>query len=171
MAHLDPEIVPFGRIKEKARKDICECAEFLEASDENLLTPRDIWMRLLRSLDGLENFEKRLIKLEGRDTTAIITAKLLNACAFYYLMSEYAKGATVCDSSILHIQLANKRALQVATIARIAATWHFGFEDVLLAFDIGNLARSHLQGTRQTRDLLELQLYTGRRNYDPAEDV
>ena len=101
-------------------------------------------MRRLRSLDGLEDFEKRLIEFEGQDTIAIITAGLPNACAVYYLMSEYARNATGCDSSIFHIKLANKGALQAAILARETATLNFGFEDVvLLALDIGNLARSH----------------------------
>ena len=171
MTHLDPEIVPFGCIKEIARKNIGESAEFLEASDKTLLTPRDIWTRLLRSLDELEDFENRLIELEGRETTAIIASGLPNACAAYYLMSEYSKGATTCDSSMLHIQLANRGALQVATLAREAVTWHFGFENVVLvALDFGNLARSPSQGVHQPRSLPDLQWYIGRRNYDPAED-
>ena len=35
------------RLKEKARKDIGETAEWLEESDQNVLTPRDIWTRIL----------------------------------------------------------------------------------------------------------------------------
>ena len=157
--HLNPDIVLFGRIKEKALKDIGESAEFLDASDENL-TPRDIWTCHHRSLDKLEDFENRLIELEGQETTAIIATVLPNACAFYYLMSEYSKGASTCDSSMLHIQLANKGAFQVATLAREAVTWHFKFEDVVLVtLDIVSLARSPCQGVHQTRSTRSLVVH------------
>lgn len=172
MAHLDPEIVLLGWIKEKARKDIAESTEFLEASEANLLIPCVIWTRLLRSLDGFKDFDKRLFELEGRETTAIIAFGQPKACALYFLISEYAKEATTRNSSILHIQLANNGMLRVAALAREAVTWHFGFEDVVhVALDISSLVRSSHIGMRQPRDLPELQLYTGRRYYKPTEKI
>ena len=72
-AYLPKTFVVVERLKEKAGKDIGECTDFLEAGPETLLTPRDIWTRLLHELDGLDDFERRLLKLEGRGPTAIVT--------------------------------------------------------------------------------------------------
>ena len=51
MQHLPRKIIPINRLKEKARKDIGETAEWFEESYENILTPCDIWTRILRELD------------------------------------------------------------------------------------------------------------------------
>ena len=63
--------------------------------------------------------------------------------------------------------------LQVAIFDCEAVTWHFGFEDVvLLALDIGSLARSPPLGTRlQLKHMSNLQWYLGRRKYDPVKHV
>ena len=140
LLNLDLVKVPFPRVREKARKDIDEYSNFLEKNDENRLIPRDIGIRLLRALNDLLDFDRRLRELEGRDITAIIAAGLPNECVIFHFMNEYAKGATARDVDIHLIQLACMGMLQVATFAREAVTWHFGFEDVvLLALDIGSL--------------------------------
>ena len=100
LLNLDPVKVPFPRVIEKARKDIGEYSNFLEKNDENRLIPRDIWIRLLRALNDLLDFDRRLRELEGRDITAIIAAGLPNACVIFHLMNEYAKGATARDGDI-----------------------------------------------------------------------
>ena len=51
------DVVRVERLKEKAENNIGECTDFLEAGPETLLTPRDIWTRLLRELDNLYDFE------------------------------------------------------------------------------------------------------------------
>ena len=61
MQHLPREIVPIERLKEKVRKDIGETAEWLDFSDLNVLTPRDIWIRIMRELDGLDDIDHRLL--------------------------------------------------------------------------------------------------------------
>ena len=60
-------------MKEKAGKDIGECTDFLEDGPDTLLTPRDIWPRFLREFAVLDDIERRLLKLEGRGPTAIVT--------------------------------------------------------------------------------------------------
>ena len=81
--NLPENVVPVERLKEKAGKDIGESTDFLEAGFKTLLTPRYIWTRLLRELDGLVEFERRLLELDGRGPTAIVTKKLPNACAVF----------------------------------------------------------------------------------------
>ena len=88
--NLPEDVVPVERLKETAGKDICECTDFLKAGPETLLTPRDIWTRLLRELDGLYDFERRILELEGRGPTAIVTTGLPNACAVFKLINEYS---------------------------------------------------------------------------------
>ena len=71
--NLPEDVVPVESLKDKAGKELGESTEFLEDGPETLLTPRDIWTRLLRELDGLVDFERRLLELEGRGPTAIVT--------------------------------------------------------------------------------------------------
>ena len=63
--NLSEDVVTVERLNEKAGKDIGECTDFLEAGPETLRTPRDIWTRLLCELDGLYDFEQRLLELKG----------------------------------------------------------------------------------------------------------
>ena len=48
MQHLPKKIVLMDRLKETARKDIGKTAEWLEETDENVVTLREIWTRILR---------------------------------------------------------------------------------------------------------------------------
>ena len=48
------------------RKDIGESAEWLDASEINMLTPMNIWVRWYREVDELEEFNTNLHPLEGR---------------------------------------------------------------------------------------------------------
>ena len=171
--NLDPVKVPFPRVRKKARKDIGKYSNYLEKNDENRLIHRDIWIRLLRALNDLLEFDRRQRELEGRHITAIIAVGLQNACAIFHLMNEYAKGATTRNGDIHRIQLACNGMLQVATFDREAVTWHFGLKVVvLLALDIGSLARAAPLGTRlRLKHMSDLQWYLGKRIYDPVEDV
>ena len=74
LLNLDPAKIPFPRFREKARKDIGEYSDFLEKNDENRLSPRDIWIHLLRTSNDFLDFDRRRRELEGRDITAIIAA-------------------------------------------------------------------------------------------------
>ena len=53
--NLPEDVVPVDRLKEKAGKDIGEYTDFLEDGPDTLLTPCDIWTRLLRELAGLDD--------------------------------------------------------------------------------------------------------------------
>ena len=103
MNNLPEDVVPVERLKEKARKENGECTDLLEAGSETLLTPRDIWTRLLRELDGLYDFERRILELEGRGPTAIVTTGLPNACAVFKLINEYSQAAAGSSGRIRHI--------------------------------------------------------------------
>ena len=147
--NLPEDVVPVERLKEKAGKDIGECTDFLEAGPETLLTPRDICTRLLRELDFLYDFERRLLELEGRWPTAIVTTTLPNACAVFNLINEYSQAAAGRSGRIRHIELADGGILKLAVLACRAVTWQFGFEDlVLIALDIENQGRSAMLGEK-----------------------
>ena len=165
--------MPVERLKEKAGNNIIECTDFLEAGPETLLTPRDIWTRLLPELDGFYYFERRILKLEGRGPTAIVTTELPNACAVFKLINECLQAAAGCSCRIRHIKLDDGGMLKLAALARRAVTWHLGFEDlVLIALDIENQGRSAmLEGKQPSRGSPDLQHYLGRHKYDPAEDI
>ena len=171
MNNLPEDVVPVERLKEKAGKDIGEFTDFMEAGSEALLTPRDIWTRLLRELDGLYDCERRILKLEGRGPTAIVTTKLPNDCAVFKLINEYSQAAA--GRSGRHIKLADGGMLKLAAHARRAVTWHLGFEDlVLIALDIENQGRSAMLGEKQpSRGSPDLQHYLGRPKYDTAEYI
>ena len=173
MTNLPEDVVPVERLKEKTGKDIGECTDFLEAGTETLLTPRDILTRLLRELDGLYDFRRRILKLESRGLTAIVTIGLPNACAVFKLINEYSQTAAGHSGRIGHIKLADGGMLKLAALARRAVTWHLGFEDlVLITFDIENQGRSAMLGEKQpSRGSPYLQHYLGRPKYDPAKNI
>ena len=92
--------------------------EWLEDSDEHRLIPRDIWTRMLRGLSGLDDYERRLLELEGRGPTAIVTSGLPNACAIHKLFTAYAIGSTGIGSTTHLNQLARNGTLKLASLAR-----------------------------------------------------
>jgi hypothetical protein len=171
MAHFPQELVPQDKLKEKARKDIGETTEYLEAPDGNLLTPRDIWVRLTRELDKLDGFEQILLILEGCEPTVIVARGLPNACAIFKLMNEYAKRASGYAGSIRHIELADGGTLKLSILARDLISWHFGIEELLIAaLDINSRCRAAPLGTHSVpRDSLEFYLGTG--IYDVEKDI
>ena len=170
MAHLPRELVPIKRLEYKARKEIGETADYLEASDDNQLLPRDIWVRLLRELDGLDDFEHRLLALEGQDITAIVCSGLPNACAVYKLLNEYSKQAAGKAGEIHSIELANGGTLQLAKMAQDFVSWHFGVEDLVTeALDMDSIGRSARVGTRQV--LSSLDHYLGEPIYPVERDI
>ena len=156
-----------------AEKNIGESTDFLESSYENRVTLRDIWVRILRELDGLDDLERRLLKLESREPTAIVTSGVPNACATYKLMNEYAQEATALGGRFYLIDLAKGGMLKLATLTGDAVCWHLGFGDlVLVALDIENSGRSPFLGERQQqKDAADLQLYFSRRTYDFSDDI
>ena len=105
--NLPEDIVPVERLKEKAGNDIGECTDFREAGPETLLTPREIWTRLLRELHGLYDFERKILELEGRGPTAIVTTGLPNACVVFKFINEYSQAAAGRSGRIRHIELAD----------------------------------------------------------------
>ena len=171
--NLPEDVVPVERLKEKAGTDIGECTDYLEASPETLLTLRDIWTRLLRKLDYLYDFERRILELEGRGPTAIMTTGLPNASAVFKLINEYLQAPAGRSGRIRHIELADGSMQKLAALARRAVTWHLGFEDlVLIALDIENKKQSAMLVEKQpSRGSPDLQHYLGRPKYDSAEDI
>ena len=162
--NIPEDVVLVERLKEKAGKDIFECTDFLEAGPDTLLTPRNIWTRLLRELDGLYDFERIILELEGRGPTAIVTTGLPNACAVFKLINEYLQAAAGRSGRIRHIKLAGGGMLKLAALARQAVTWHLGFENlVFIALNIENQGRSAMLGEKQpSKWSLDLQHYLGR---------
>jgi hypothetical protein len=88
MAHFYQELEFHEQVKEKARNDIGETTEYLEAPNGNYHTSRDIWIRLTRELAKLEGFEQSMIALKGRELTAIVAHGLHNACAISKLTNK-----------------------------------------------------------------------------------
>ena len=170
MAHLPRDLVPIKRLVDKARKEIGETADYLEASDDNRLLPRDIWIRLIRELDGLDDFEHRLLALEGQDITAIVCSGLPNACAVYKLINEYSKEAAGQAGEIHSIELSNGGTLQLAKMAQDFVSWHFGIEDLVTeALDMDSIGRSTRVGTHQV--LSSLDHYLGEPPYPVERDI
>ena len=171
MATLPKNVMSIERLLEKARKEIGESTEWLEDSDDNRLTPRDIWARMLRGLSGLDDYKRRLLELEGRGPTAIVTSGLPNANAIHKLFTAYAIGSTGIGSTNHLMQLADGGTLKLASLARKLVTWHFGIEDlVLVALDIEFSGRSPAVG-QPLREPADLQLYLGKRFYEPEQDI
>ena len=170
MAHLPRDLVPIKNLVTKARKEIGETADFLEASDDNQLLPRDIWTRLVRELDGLDDFEHRLLALEGRDITAIVCSGLPNACAVYKLINEYSKEAAGQAGELHSIELSNEGTLQLAKMAQDFISWHFGVEDLVTeALDMDSIGRSTRIGTHKTPSSLDH--YLGEPPYPVERDI
>ena len=170
MAHLPRDVVPIKRLTDKARKEIGESADYLDASDENTLLPRDIWSRLIRELDGLEDFEHRLLALEGRSVTAIVCSGLPNACAVYKLLNEYAKEAAGEAGEMHSIELSNGGTLLLARLAQDVVSWHFGVEELVTeALDLDSIGRSARVGTHQTFGSLDH--YLGEAPYPVERDI
>ena len=122
LANLYENVVPVKRLTNKAGKNIGECTDFLEDGPDTLLTPRDIWTRLLRELAGLYDFERGFFDLEGRVHTAIVTSSLLNACVIFTLINEYSQAAAGRSGRIRLIKLADGGMLKLAALARRAVT-------------------------------------------------
>ena len=173
MANLPKNVIVPGRLREKASKDIGEWPVCLEGPPENQLTPRDIWTRLLRKLDGLEGFDQAILELDGHKPTAIISSGLPNACAACKLMNEYSNSAAGFTGLIRHIELADRGTQKLASLARRACTWHFGYKDlVLISLDPENQSRSAYLRTKQPlKSDPDLQHYLSRPKYDAAEDI
>ena len=145
LANLPENVVPVDCLKEKARQDIGEFTDFLKDGPDTLLTPRDIWTRLLREIVGLDDFERRLPELERQGPTPIVTSGVSNACVIFKLINEYLQAAAGRCGRIRHIDLAKGGILKLAALARRAVTWHLGLENlVLIALKIENQVRSAL---------------------------
>ena len=148
--NLPDDVVIVDRLKQKAGKNIGECTDFLEDGPDILLTPRNIWPRLLRELAGLDDIERRLLEFEGRGPTAIVTSGLPNACVVFKLINNYSQAAAGRSGRIRHIELADGGILKLAALAHRAVTWHLGLEDlVLIVLEIENQGRSALLGEKQ----------------------
>ena len=173
MANLPEDMIVPDRLSQKASKDIGESIVLLEGPAEIQLTPRDIWTRLLLELDGLEEFDQAILELDGGKPTAIIYSGLPNACAVFKLMNEYSNSAAGSTGFIRHIELADGGTLKLASLARRACTWHFGYEDlVLTALDPENQGRSAYLGTKQpSKGDPDQQHYLGRPKYYFAEYI
>ena len=173
LASLPRELVSKEKLREKARKEIGESTEWLESYGHNYLQPRDIWMRLIRDLDGLDDFDRRIVALEGRERTAIICQRLPNACAVYKLMRDYSEEACGWMANLSRIELADDGTLKLAILARGLMSWHFGLEDLVVeAFDMDCVSRSAKVGTRAIPgEYLTLEYYLGSKLYDPIKDI
>ena len=109
------------KLNEKARKDIGETAEWLEESDKNVLTPSDIWTRILRELDRLDDITRRLHELKAtydRKFTVIVASGLSNACAVYKFLNEYLKEATNLIGNIYSIEVADGGMFGLLSLAK-----------------------------------------------------
>ena len=98
---------------EKAKKDIGESTDFLEAKQETLLISRDIYTRLVRKLACLDDFKRRQLELKGRGPTAIVTKILPPACVVLKLINEYLQSAAGRSGRIRHIEFRRRRHAEV----------------------------------------------------------
>ena len=119
MANLPMDVIIPDRLREKASKDIGESSVFFEGPAENQLTPRDIWTRLLRELDGLEGFDQAILQLDGRKPAVIISSGLPNAYAVFKLMNEYSNSAAGFTGFIRHIVLARPGTSTLPTLSAV----------------------------------------------------
>ena len=76
--------LPAGMIVDKRRevkagKEIGKSAMWLDKSDDNLLSPQDIWERLRLGLPLTEDLNSRLLVLRGDDPTVLIVRGCANA--------------------------------------------------------------------------------------------
>ena len=88
-------------------------------------------------------------------------------------MNEYSYSAAGPTGFIRHIELADGGTLKLASLARKACTWHFGYEDlVLITLDPEKQGRSAYLGTKQpSKGDPDLLHYLVRPKYDPPEDI
>ena len=177
MQHLPKEIVPMERLKEKARKDIGETAKWIDFSDSNVLTFRDIWTRIMHELEGLDDIDHRLLELAiatDQEFTIIVSTGLPNTCAVFKLLNEYSKEAANLIGNIYLIELSDGGLYGLSSLARNLLSWRFGLEDlVYAALDIDNSQRSARLSVHQpSRDTTgDLQIYLGCQPYDPQVDI
>ena len=177
MAHVDPDLMPPSRLKEKASKIIGETAEWLDASDDNRVTVNSIWKaRLLRELDGLQGLDSSLLRIEGDEPTAIEAHNLPNACAIFDLINDYSRRATGRVGRIDFIELTSRGQLCLSALARDFSNWHLGIKDLAAwALDIDREGRSPREGFRapfrSERGQTDLTHYIGSPPYDPRIDV
>ena len=116
--NLSENVVPVERLKEKVGKNIGESTDFLMAGPKTLLSISDIWTRLLRTLDGVYDFEKRILEREGRGPTAIVTKELPTACAVFKFINENSQAAAGRSGRIQHMELADVGMLKLAAFVR-----------------------------------------------------
>ena len=165
--------MPLERFREKARKDIGESTEFLEASMDNRLEPGDIWRRMTKDLDGFGGINEALQQLEGYRRTAIVASGLPNACVVLRLMNDYALMATRRGFDLRLLERADGGTFRLARFARDMVSWHFGVEELVVAvLEICNKKRVAChEGCVTFGKYQSLEYYLGTNLYNSAIDI
>ena len=134
------------RLEKKAR-NIGKTAEWLDKTDDNLLTPQDIWDRIRPGLRVNEEIDSKLLVLRGTNPTVLIAEGCANALFVYLLLNLYATAVVWMGGYIVRRNFANAGLFDLSTFARICGPWHVGVEQLaLLAFDLELKERATIFG-------------------------
>ena len=109
---------------------------WLDKSDNNLLSLRDIWERLWLGLPLTEDLNSRLWVLRG-DPTVLIVKGCANVMFIFRLLDLYSAGAVGIRGTIERLELANAGLFDLAVLARAFGSWHVGIEQLaVLTLDL-----------------------------------
>ena len=102
----------------KAGKEIGKSSIWLDKSDENLLSPQDIWENFRLGLSLTVNLNSRLLVLQGDDSTVLLLRGCANAMFIIRLIDLYAPSAVGISEIIERLKLADAGLFVFAVLAR-----------------------------------------------------
>ena len=165
-------MIVYKRLEVKAWKEIGKSAMCLNKSDNNLLSPQDIWKRLWLGLPLTEDLNSSLLVLRGDDPTVLMVGGCANAMFIFRLLDLYSAGAVGIRATIEHLELADAGRFDLAVLARACGSWHVGIEQLaVLALDLEFKERVQVFGDKQARENTGIDQYFGGGPYPIGRDI
>ena len=124
------------RLEKKAR-NIGNTAEWINKSDDNLLTPQNIWDRIRPGMRVNKKIDLKLLILRNTNPTVLIAEKCANSLLVFCLLDLYFRKVVGKSSYILRLEVAYAGLFDLSIFARIRGFCHVGIEQLaLLYFDL-----------------------------------
>ena len=172
--NLPPSIITDDRLEKKARK-IGKFAEWLDKSDDNLLSPQnseDTYDQICPGLRVNEKIDSKLLVLRGNNTTVLIMEGCENALFIFRLLNLYSTKVVGIGGYIVRQKFAYASLFDIWNLTRICGSWHVGVEQVaLLALDLELKERATIFGGKPGRKKQEgIDKYFGGGTYSIGRD-
>ena len=161
------------RLEVKAEKEIGKSARCLDTSDDNMLSPQDIWARLLQSLPVTKELNSKILVLRNGDLTMLVLKECANAMFIFRLLDMYSAGAVGIRGIIESLELADAGLFELSVFASASESWHVGIKQlVVLAIDLKLKERATNIGDKLIRDKTEgIDRHFGGRPYPIKRDI